>query len=361
MLADFDNVEWPPSRPLDVEIEFRRDPYLGQVYAGYQLLEASGIVKLHWRDATDHIGNPILRVDVSGRRIVYDLMDGLNWTPGSEAKNLEYFQENLAEGWYFKRSFSSDLRDWLPVGVHVESLGLNYPILPIYDPFRASMRPLDRARGSKTMRRLLRRDEVQLPFDEYEVPFGAGGPGVFMSTRLWDPAASDVRTEDEAAERHRINDDRIACVRACRQEFGPRFTGGIQDTPFARRTASTALLLRSSESRKRQFLGKVRDHQVCVATSGLHGSNGWRMGEYVAAGRAVVSETPRFEVAGLRPNVDFKVFDSPETLVTEVQALLDDPDLLQQSMFRTSRHYDEFLRPDALVRRSLQIAFGVRA
>ena len=46
------------------------------------------------------------------------------------------------------------------------------------------------------------------------------------------------------------------------------------------------------------FLNIVKSSDICIATTGLHKSIGWKFGEYIAASRAIITEPLYYEIPG---------------------------------------------------------------
>jgi hypothetical protein len=94
-----------------------------------------------------------------------------------------------------------------------------------------------------------------------------------------------------------------------------------------------------------------------VATTGLHGSTGWKLAEYVAFAKAIVSERLVYEVPGaFAPGRNYIEFTSPEECLNGAVRLIEDGALRQQLMQNNAAYYRDYLRPDALVRNALQTA-----
>jgi hypothetical protein len=96
-----------------------------------------------------------------------------------------------------------------------------------------------------------------------------------------------------------------------------------------------------------------------VATVGLHQSNQWKLAEYVAASKAVVTERLRYEVPAFTAPENYLSFDSAEECVERVGELLRDPALRLAMMEANRRHYEGYVRPDSAVRRTIGEALEV--
>ena len=82
---------------------------------------------------------------------------------------------------------------------------------------------------------------------------------------------------------------------------------------------------------------------------GLHGSTGWKFAEYLAASKAIVSETLRYESAGdLREGTHYLAFDDADGCVRQVEKLLDTN--VRGTMMRANHAYaEQFLRCDPFI------------
>ncbi len=155
---------------------------------------------------------------------------------------------------------------------------------------------------------------------------------------------------------------RAACVRALRSAFGPMFTGGFSHTEFARKYYPDALASNSAMTSKRRYLALLREHPICVATTGLHQSIGWKMGEYVALSKAVIAEKLHFEVPGpFADGINYLGFTTPEECVDKVQELVGSPDRRASLMQANRSYFETWLRPAALVWNSLAKAKGMKS
>jgi hypothetical protein len=197
---------------------------------------------------------------------------------------------------YFKRSIDRQRLDGMPASVRVEPLGLNYLVTSRRNLWHRGLRPPD-------WRRLTRS--------------------------------------------------------AARAEFGERFYGGFAIEEFSRREYGDCLLPDHRASERRAFLARVRDSAICVATTGLHGSIGWKMAEYVAASRAIVSEPLRYEVpGGFAAGRNFLEFTTLESFITSVESLLRDVSLREDIRRTNWDYYRRWVRPDAQVLRTLERVLG---
>jgi hypothetical protein len=165
-------------------------------------------------------------------------------------------------------------------------------------------------------------------------------------TRLWDPAnVIDIYKEDC----NNVNNMRIGCVRALRREFGERYNGGLQANPYTLRVARD-LIVDEKLTAKANYLKLTRQAGICITTLGVVGSNGWRIGEFIAGAKAIVCEKLRYPVPGdFLPGKNYLEFTTPEECVAQVKILMDDPALRFHLMQNNSLYYHAYLRPDKLI------------
>lgn len=175
---------------------------------------------------------------------------------------------------------------------------------------------------------------------------------VLFMVGLWDPAEPARHDPSRVAEFEAINAMRRDCVLGLREAFGEHFTGGTQHSTFATRFDPVALMPDPRAASKSRYLGLVRQHSVCVATMGLHGSNGGKFSEYVALSRAIVSEPLRYTVPGpFAPERNYLTFSNPDECVAQARRLAADEGLRRRLMLENHAYYEAWMRPDVLARR----------
>jgi hypothetical protein len=342
--------------------------HLDQLYTGFLMLHASGFIRLsqqkritpivyandapHLKDA----GHAHLDAFVAGLKLHFDTHDA----------------EELAEGeleqcdFYFKRSFCTSLVDGLPSRLRkkLRPLGLNYRVLPDrLDPFsmfrnlalsgmsRATLGAFKRAIDANN------RIEFQPRVAKLQSPpdFSAPVQVLFMAS-AHDPYDDRNRTKEKIEERIAINETRARCIRLLRKALGTRFTGGFSASGFSVEHYRDLICPPDATSQE-NYLATLKSFPICVATAGLHRSNGWKLAEYVAFSKAIVTETLAFEVPGeFRPARNYVEFSSPERCVHAVQQLIDDQSLRQAIMHNNAGYYQSHLRPDRLIKNALTTA-----
>ena len=181
-------------------------------------------------------------------------------------------------------------------------------------------------------------------------------PRILFITRLWDPAEPVVQTDSELVRQWgEINEMRMLLVRKLRAAFPEQSIGGIQDSPFAQ-TQCPDLILSEHSTWKRIYLHRMKHSEICIASTGLHQSSGWKIAEYLAAGRAIVSE-PLCYLRGPGPFQagDDRTYTSANGCIEQIRTLLAHPEQILQMGQRNRAYYDE-RRPDQIVAKALEQA-----
>jgi hypothetical protein len=187
-------------------------------------------------------------------------------------------------------------------------------------------------------------------------PQCAEKPSVLFLSRLWEPARA--KNAELKSERERLNQTRADCIRGLRREFGRRFIGGLEATDYARKHFNDCVVDRNL-TRKSAYLGLVRDADICISTQGLLQSNPWKLGEYVAMSRAIISEPLAHAVPGdFTAGQNYLEFTTPDQCVAQAAKLAGDPLYRYDMMLRNYAYYHSFLRPDMLVWNTLQTALA---
>jgi len=267
---------------------------------------------------------------------------------------------------YFKRSLTEDSYKGLEIGTSrkLKPFGFNYQVVepsmtlfakrlfleyvsrpynPISKKNRFHMHNLKEvcdANMGRIRSPLLGTSELQpkdVPCD-YDVLF---------QCRLWDPRDLDpINGEDS----ERVNEQRIAIIRQLKKNLGKRFVGGLQPSDYARKVAPELVIEDARLSQRRQYLSMVERSSIVVSSTGLLGSNGWKLGEYIALGKAIVSEPLKAEVPGLfSDGTHYESYTNPEDCIGKIHKLLSSPERLQALGNATSTYYKEHLSPKALM------------
>ncbi|MFZ2237618.1 MAG: hypothetical protein WBP11_06210 [Dokdonella sp.] len=360
-----------PAEKLHCVLHCQSDEaHLQQVYAGFATLARNGaftleqkLEKIDFYQALlpghlDTSRAAHLIVEVDGMRIGYDVHDA-----GEVPEDLLAKVDVL-----FKRSWELAFVEACTAPRRVLPLGANLWVHANPPDWRA----LGRARmyrGSEALKRVVRALGMdRLLGNAMFTPRWADlsakppidlAPRVLFLAEAWNP--DEAPTEHTATERVSINAARAACMRALRERFGDKATCGFRNTPFAQREFADLVVNDSKLTRKRSYLKLVRQHPICIATSGLHRSTGWKFAEYLAMSRAIVSEKLHMQLPGpIAAESHYLEFSGAESCVAAVARLFDDAGQRQSLMKAAAAYATHHVRPDSLIAESLRHAFAWR-
>jgi hypothetical protein len=340
--------------------------HIQQVYTGLSMLHRSGAIDLtqelvaaparragveqHLRDAGATHARVVLNNAVA---VHYDMHD---------AQDIDVRDLDDCD-YYVKRSFSKGYVSGLPRGAEkILPFGLNYHVLPDFADAFAARRALRLLKATKERtlalrealdaRNLLRfyprvREFESLP--EYALP-----PRVLFLVTAYDPHDNPDRSARKIEERMHTNETRAQCIRLLRKELGTEFLGGFNHNEYTVKRYGDCLVSDASITDKKHYIRRLKSHPICVATTGLHGSIGWKFAEYLACSRAILSERLVYDVPGeLTPGRHYLEFSSPAECVEQASRLVADHRLRNEMMTANSLYYRAHLRPDALMLNSL--------
>ena len=189
------------------------------------------------------------------------------------------------------------------------------------------------------------------------LPDYASKPRLLFLATSYEPDDDPDRSREKAGERREINETRASYIRLLRQRFGDDFVGGFNPSPFAAEHYSDVVVTIEQMTSKRNYISLMKRHQVCIATTGLHGSNGWKLAEYVACARAILTEPLKFEVPGrFVRNENYLEFSTPQQCVEKAEEVMFDNEVRARLMRNNADYYRSNLRPDVLVLNALSLA-----
>jgi hypothetical protein len=151
-----------------------------------------------------------------------------------------------------------------------------------------------------------------------------------------------------------VNPPRADFIRACQRQSGLRFEGGFVPR---RRGNPTELdgLYALKRYAIREYLDLLGRSAVAFNNPAVHGCLGWKLGEFLALGKAIVTlPLERRLPAPLEHGVHVHVVDgSPEALDEAITRLRADATYRHSLEVAARRYYDQWLRPEVVVARLL--------
>lgn len=264
--------------------------------------------------------------------------------------------------YYFKRSYYGPDLSSLPAQFQqkIHPFGLNYAcrswrstsrvlrkIAPrlMAELLRAPHRLPERLRREKTG---LYHYLVTADAKDFECgPQESLTPTILFQTRVYLPEEIYPDDPDE------INEGRVAIVRALRKEFGESFRGGLVPTPYARERYPDAVSDQSS--RQVNYIALGKQSLIGIYTRGLCHSLAFKLPEYLAAAKCIVSERLRNQLpVPLVEGEHYLSFATPEQCVEQCANLLQNSELAADMRQQAWKYYQAEVKPFSHLKNCLQ-------
>jgi Glycosyl transferases group 1 len=174
---------------------------------------------------------------------------------------------------------------------------------------------------------------------------------IVFQPRLWPTTPGSGDQFDVA------NDDRIATVLALRRAFPHERAIGLVHSEVAAAMAPELLL--PEHVRTGKYHAQLRQARIAVSCVGLSGSVGFKFGESMAAGTAIVSQPISHEfLAPIIEGVHYLAYRSPEECVDVCRRLMSDRALVARMHEVNRRYFLDWVDPSAHVAHLLTRAFA---
>ncbi len=351
-----------------VTISYGNSGHVQQILTGLFLLKQEGLINLisKIQNHNSQNNNEIkpffqdqkdshLKVILDDKIIIYyDMHDSY------EIDKEELYNVDI----YFKRSYLDSYINALDTdkSKKIFPFGLNYWVYPDTIDINNIKRSLLLSKGkSKLMSFLL---AINLPTSLTNSPKlknlqqiptynNMKNKNILFMARTWDPYNKD-RSSHEIDQLNVINETRASCIRALRKEFGKEFYGGFSQTPHTLKYYKDCIIPNTNLTTKNKYIDLLKQFSICIATTGLHGSIGWKLGEYVAMSKAIVSEKLIYSVpGGFKVDKNYLEFQSESDCVEQTLLLYQDDKKRHDMIINNAEYYYSQLKPDALVFNSI--------
>lgn len=315
--------------------------HYSQILTGFSLLARQGRIRLSQR-----MGGTGVQAQVNGIKLYYDVLDG----PEIDTNLLEWCD------YYFKRSYAAQYMTGYRHSQRIVPLGLNYEVYGNGPDWANAWRALHNEIGltarMKGFTRALRLNGSFRPTVSAMLPRHVSTKTtVIFLTQVWSAEGHDHPVGPDV---HEMNATRAACIGLLKKRFGERALVGFSRTSLAEQLYPD--LIADVNTSKEAYFSYLQGATIGISTTGLFGSNPWKLGEYVAFGKVIVSEPLVYPVPGFNAGEHYLEFRSAEECADLVQQLFDEPDLRDRIAASNVDYYRQLLRPDQLVMRSLQYA-----
>ena len=355
-------------------ITYANTGHVQQILTGLYLLKKQGIINLiskveninsydttkemHLRDSKQYH----LQMILDGRIVVYfDLHDSYE-IDSSILESVDI---------YFKRSYLNSYVEKIESfnSKKIFELGFNYWVYPNH----IDIDNIKRSFSVKTVK-----GKVSLLLKALNLPISltnspklkyleelhgwknGNNKKILFMARTWDPYDNPDRPKHKVEERKAINEFRASCIRSLTKEFGKDFSGGFSPTRYTLENYKDCVFPNSKLTTKNKYLHYLREFPICIASTGLHDSIGWKFGEYVAMSKAIVSEKLIYSLPK-----DFEIeknyldFLTPFELIEQTHKLYDNKDKRLSMMHANSEYYYKYLKPDVLVYNAILLALKI--
>jgi hypothetical protein len=342
--------------------------HLQQLYLGFEMLAQNNKIilnqkinnksKFYQRNIkapfSAHSGG--LRVICNGKKLYY-----------STADSHEVNEEHL--DWcdiFFKRSFNAEIHN--KISSKIAPLDLNYMLKPSHLNRNFLSRAYSLSRGKERLKNCMRELDIFNKYSylprineiqnkpNFDLPFR-----VLFMARLWEPGNDEHwnLNSQQNKDREEINSQRINCIRLLKEKLGSSFVGGVASSDFALKECPD-IVFDSKFTSKRNYIKFLKEFPICISTTGLMLSTGWKFGEYVALSKGIISEKLYSETAGnIQQGVNYLQFTTPQECLDNILLLKNNKDILHKMMNDNYQYYNEYLRPDKLIYNSLQRAIAL--
>lgn len=292
----------------------------------------------------------VIVADIDGEgRIGYDTCDGY-FNAGAIGNDIRYSRLSEEVNILYKRDFNPNIEtsDLFYKG-EIRSLALNYFC---YDNRVERMYYPGIQYIKKKMKEILHYgfDENYQNFEVKKECEGSSCDVLFL-TRLWNPDAKEVKNKHIVEDRIQINNMRIDIVRKLRRQYGDKAICGLADDAYARKVAPELIVTKLTK--KGNYMGVMKRAKVVVTSLGLHKSNGWKTGEYMAAGKPIVMETPYYDIPYAQSGVNWLEYSNAEECICAVEEMLNNKTRRNEIADANKEYYLQHLRPDMLIKDTL--------
>jgi hypothetical protein len=179
------------------------------------------------------------------------------------------------------------------------------------------------------------------------------GGKIIFNTRLWNP---DNNADPGEKERRILqNDFRINACRIIKKNYKTASAGLFSDD-FSKQQAPD-LLLDNKLSNKNYYLNSLKNHNIGIADDGLKDTPGWKIGEYLLSGMAVVTTPLNVVLNNFIESKNYlKLTDrnSYQEIPDKIETLLKNKKYLEIAQNNLD-WANEFLHPENYINRILSI------
>lgn len=320
-------------------------PHLNQlIYSYFYFCKSEKIaINIVRNEQVGHSGG-ILTID--SKSIFFDYSDAPEFIDSPDLYDY-YFKRSLREENHEKNIYPLNFNMALAYKSHLLIMNLTSDIILHKNSRTEVIRAMDRFSLFTNSAHAI------LDIKRYPKKVEDFGGNIIFHTRLWNP--NNHADEDEKERRKLQNDFRINACRLLKKEYKNASAGLFADQLAGE--LAPDLVLDPKHSNKNNYFNMLSKSNICVADDGLKDTPGWKIGEYLLFGKAVISTPLNIAVDDFYEHVNYEKLSNRnayQELPEKIEYLLSGKKYLEmgQNNLLWSKNY---LHPKNYIKRILSI------
>ncbi|WPO79482.1 hypothetical protein [Flavobacterium sp. KACC 22761] len=294
------------------------------------------------RNSAVKFNGAILHID--NKTIFFDYSDDINFI--DIPHNFDY---------YFKRSLLADHKkaNIFPLNFNVpmtyKSLGLLMNLKSDFLFDKRNRTELIRALDKFSL--FTNSSHSVLDIKRYPRETVDSGGNIIFHTRLWNP--DNHSDEDEKERRRNQNDFRINACRVIKKTF-KNASVGLSSDELSNQLAPD-LILDAKHSNKNNYLKMLNNYDICIADDGLKDTPGWKIGEYLLFGKAIITTPINVVIDKFEKHINYEKLSTRNSyleLPEKIDYLLTGKKYLEMGS-NNLKWSEEYLHPKNYIQRIL--------
>jgi hypothetical protein len=283
---------------------------------------------------------------VNTKTIFFDYSDDSNFIDSSEKFDF-YFKRSLRSENYINNVYPLNFNFSITYKSHLLLMNLKKDLL------------FDRANRTEVMRAMdkfalfTNSAHSILDIKRYPTKTHDSGGNIIFHSRLWNP--DNHHDEEEKDRRRRQNEFRINACRLLKKEYKNASVGLFADSLSSE--LAPELLLDLKHSNKKHYLNMLNNYDICIADDGLKDTPGWKIGEYLLFGKAVITTPLNIELDNFNEHINYEKLstrDSYLELPEKIEYLLEEKKYLKMGQ-KNLTWSENYLHPKNYIKRILSI------
>ncbi|WP_343616174.1 hypothetical protein [Flavobacterium sp.] len=300
-------------------------------------------VKIIQNETVQHNG---VILHVNGKTAFFDYSDDPGFIDSAELHDY-YFKRSLREEDYTKNIHPLNFNIPMAYKSHLLVLNLKSDLLFHKKSRTEVIRAFDR------LSLFTNSSHAVLDVKRYPKKVQDFGGNIIFHTRLWNP--DNHNDADEKERRRNQNDFRINACRILKKTYKNASVGLFADKLAGE--LAPDLILDSKHSNKNNYFNMLSNYNICIADDGLKDTPGWKIGEYLLFGKAVVSTPLNIAVDHFKEHIHYERLSSRNAyleLPEKIDYLLEDKKYLEMGE-NNLIWSGEYLHPKNYFKRILSI------